>query len=127
MLKQTLFRFAVLWALCGAATVFLLRPQAASSALLGSLTMAFFFYAFSWAQKPLAWLFAFGGRYGFLALMFRSIPGIILIAVLIGMGLPVICMVAIALGILRLLYNIGYSIYLDFYGGGPGDDGGLAL
>lgn len=128
MLKQTLIRFALLWGLCAAATAILLHPPGGIPGVLGySLGETFFFYAFSWVKEPLKWLVAFTGKYGFLAILFGSLPGILIILVIFAMGLPVLCMAGAALGAIRLAYNIWYAVRLDSQGILPGDDDTLRM
>ena len=117
MLKQTILRFAALWGVCLAAALFLLNPPGGVMGLLAySLAGAFFFYAFSWVKEPLKWLMAFTGKYGFLAILFGSLPAILIVAVIFVTGLPILCMAGMALGAIRLAYNIWYAVSLDRQG-----------
>ena len=117
MLKQTIFRFAALWGGCVAVTLFLLNPPGGVMGLLAySLAGTFFFYAFSWVKEPLKWLMAFTGKYGFLAILFGSLPAILIVAVIFVTGLPILCMAGMALGAIRLAYNIWYAVSLDRQG-----------
>lgn len=126
--KQTLLRFAILWGLCAAATLFLLRPAGGLPAFLEySLVMAFFFYAFSWVKEPLKWLVAFTGKYGFLSLLFRSAVGVILMLVLLFLGLNILILAGIGMGIARLVFNLCYAASLDAKGVLPQDDDTLHL
>lgn len=128
MLKQTLLRFFILWGLCAAATVFLLNSSGGGVEILTySLGGSFFFYAFSWVKEPLKWLLAFTGKYGFLAILFGSLPAILIILVIFVTGLPILCTVGATLGVFRLVYNIFYSVYLDAQGILPGDNDTLKM
>lgn len=113
MLKKTLVRFAVLLALCTVAVLLLRPPQDPAACALMALGLAFFVYAFAWARGPLAWLAAFTGKYGFLALLFGSVPGLVLVALVFALGLPLLCTAAVLTGALRFAFNIGYALYLD--------------
>lgn len=128
MLKQTILRFAALWGVCVAANLFLLNPPGGVMGLLAySLAGTFFFYAFSWVKEPLKWLLAFTGKYGLMAILFSSLPAILIVAVIFAAGLPVLCAVGVALGSIRLAYNIWYSICLDRQGLLPGHDDTLKM
>lgn len=128
MLKQTLLRFAALWGLCAAATIFLLNPPGGVTGILAySLGETFFFYAFSWVKEPLKWLMAFTGKYGFLAILFGSLPAVLIVLVIFIMGLPILCMAGMVLGGIRLAYNVWYSVCLDRQGILPGDNDTLNL
>ena len=115
MLKQTIFRFAALWGGCVAATLFLLNPP---GGVMGSL---------AYSKGPLKWLMAFTGKYGFLGILFGSLPAILIVAVIFVTGLPILCMAGMALGAVRLAYNVWYSICLDRQGILPGHDDTLKM
>lgn len=128
MLKQTLLRFAALWGLCVAATIFLLNPPGGLAVILAySVAETFFFYAFSWVKDPLKWLMAFTGKYGFMAILFRSLPAVLIVLLIFITGLPLLCMAGIILGIIRLAYNVWYAVSLDQQGILPGDNDTLRL
>lgn len=119
MLKQTLIRFAVLFTACTAAVLLLHSTQTMGSCVFLSLALAFFVYAFAWARGPLAWLAAFASKYGFIALLFGSLPGILLIVLFAAIGFQFLCLAAVVVGAVRFVLNIGYSIYLDRRGCPP--------
>lgn len=98
MLKQMILRFAALCGLCVAATVFLLNPPGGVTAILAYSLAETFFYAFSWVKELLKWLMAFTGKYGFLSILFGSLPAILIILVIFIIGLPLLCMAWMILG-----------------------------
>lgn len=128
MLKQTLLRFAALWGLCVVATIFLLNPPGGVLAVMAySLGETFFFYAFSWVKEPLKWLMAFTCKYGFLAILFGSLPAILIVLLILITGLPILCTAGMLLGSIRLVYNVWYATCLDRQGILPSDNDTLKM
>ena len=114
MIKQTLFRFSVLLAISLAVAFFVLRPFSSfGENLWFDLMLAFFCYSFSWIKSGMKWMGAFLAKYGCMAILFRSLPAIILLLVFAFVGFSVLCTVGVLAGLARFLYQVGVSIFLD--------------
>lgn len=96
---------------CLAAVSLLFRgiehPVAAAAA--GSALL----YALPLVKGPLCWLLTGAVRYGFLALLLRSLPGLVLIVVAVAVGLPTVLVAGVALGGARMVWHLVLAIWTD--------------
>ena len=117
MIKQTLFRFLILLSASLALLFFVLHlSSSVLENLWFGLMLAFFCYSFSWVKEEIKWIGAFLGKYGCLAIVFGSLPAVILLVVFAFVGLSVVCAVGVLAGLARFLYQVGVSIFLDYSG-----------